>query len=417
MTTSENYDVVVVGGGAAGVAAAVGAAREGAKTLLLERYGFLGGAATNSGVLAYCGFWTQGDHPFMGVRGVGAEVLDELATLGADIAPRHTHSDNWVVALDAENVKLALDRVVARHHVDCLLHSRVTGARRVDGRLEAIVASDHAGTREIAAASFIDASGQADLVAAAGGAVVVPSDEARQPASLPVRFGAVPPSIEIDRAAVRTAIAGLNDVEEGIRVRPEGGIFFRLPISNDIWWLGMDMLTDGLSGASLSRAEIGGRATAWRVLSAFKQHVPGFAEAYISGTGPQIGIREARTATPREAISPVDMLAGRHRADGVACGCWPSEVHHGLSGATYDRIGGDGYYHIPHDALRSADLDNVWLAGRVIGCVPAVYGSLRVMGTAFATGHAAGVAAACAAQGTGDIETIRAALLRQGAFI
>jgi hypothetical protein len=413
MTTAEKYDVVVVGGGAAGVAAAAGAASEGAKTMLLERYGFLGGAATNSGVLAYCGFWTQGDTPFMGVRGIGAEVLSELGTLGADIAPRHTHSDNWVVALDSESVKLALDRVVARREIACLLHTRVTGAHRTDNRLEAITTTDHAGTREIQAASFIDASGQADLVAAAGGSVHVPSDEARQPASMPVRFGAVPPTIEIDRDAVRTAIAGLNDVEDGIRVRPEGGIFFRLPISNDIWWLGMDMLTDGLSGASLSRAEIGGRATAWRVLSAFRQHVPGFAQAYISGTGPQIGIREARTATPREQITAADMLSGRHRPDAVACGCWPSEVHHGLSGATYDRIGGDGYYHIPHDALRSADLDNVWLAGRVIGCEPAVYGSLRVMGTAFATGHAAGIAAAC----IGDLTSTRTALLRQGAFL
>ncbi len=80
--TTERYDVLVIGGGAAGVAAAAGAAREGARTLLVERFGFLGGAATNANVLAYCGFWTQRDPPRMGVRGIGAAVLDELQLLG-----------------------------------------------------------------------------------------------------------------------------------------------------------------------------------------------------------------------------------------------------------------------------------------------------------------------------------------------
>jgi glycine/D-amino acid oxidase-like deaminating enzyme len=417
--TSEHYDVLVVGGGAAGVAAAVGAAREGARTLLVERFGFLGGAATNANVLAYCGFWTQRDPPRMGVRGVGAEVLNELHHLGLDVTPLRTPTENWIVALDPEAVKLALDRVAGRHGVDCLLHSRVVEAECAEGRVQAVVVADHAGMREITADAFVDASGQADLVALAGGDVSIPPDEVRQAASFPVRFGGIPAGIVIDRAAVREAIARLDGEEPGIRVRPEGGMFFRLPISADIWWLGIDVLTDGLNGASLTRAEIAGRAMAWRAQQAFKDAVPGFAGAYISGTGPQVGIRAARTATPRLHLRAEAMLAGQLTDDGVALGCWPAEVHHGLSGARYDRIGGDGSYHVPYDAIRAAAFDNVWLGGRAIGCDPLVYGSLRVMGTAFATGHAAGVAAACSVQ-TGrenGVAEVRAALLRQGAII
>ncbi len=421
--TDDTYDVIVVGGGAAGVAAAAGAAGEGARTLLIERYGFLGGAATNANVLAYCGFWTQRDTPRLGVGGVGAQVLDELAKLGLDVAPQRTASENWIVTLDPEAVKLALDRVVGRvvgrQRVDCRLHSRLIGAHRTGARLAAVLVTDHAGTREYAAAAFVDASGQADLVAAAGGGVAVPADEARQAASLPIRFGGVPASMAIDRGAVRAAIARLPDDTPSVRVRPEGGLFFRLKLSQEIWWLGIQVLTDGLHATSLSSAEVAGRATAWRVLNAFRAEVPGFEAAYISGSGPQIGIRAARTGLTRDLIGAAALHAGRTHAEGVARACWPAEMHLGLSDATYSRIGGDGFYHVPYDALRSQSLDNVWLAGRAIGCDPTVYGSLRVMGTAFATGHAAGVAAACFSAGGGaiDVADVRAALLRQGAII
>jgi hypothetical protein len=416
---TERYDVLVAGGGAAGVAAAAGAASEGARTLLVEQFGFLGGAATNANVLAYCGFWTQRDPPFMGVRGIGAEVLNEIRLLGLDITPQRTSTENWIVALDPEAVKLAMDRIVVRNLVDCRLHTRVIGAQCAECRVQAVVVVDHAGIREIAADAFVDASGQADLVAAAGGEVSIPPGEVRQAASFPVRFGGIPPGTVIDRAAVRDTIARLDCQESGIRVRPQGGLFFRLPVSADIWWLGIDVLTDGLTGESMSRAEIAGRAMAWRVLQAFREGVPGFAGAYISGSGPRVGIRDARTAKPRHHLRAEAMLAGQLAGDGVALGCWPAEVHHGLSGVRYDRIGGEGAYHIPYDAIRAAAFDNVWLGGRTIGCDPLVYCSLRVMGTAFATGHAAGVAAACSARTGGEIgaSEVRAALLRQDAIL
>src|SRR4051794_25627917 len=112
MRATERYDVVVVGGGAGGVAAAVGAARVGARALLVERYGFLGGAATNALVLSYCGFFTPHDPPVRTIGGVGAELLAGLQALNFDVAPIRSKSGNWIIVIDVESVKFALDRLV-----------------------------------------------------------------------------------------------------------------------------------------------------------------------------------------------------------------------------------------------------------------------------------------------------------------
>src|SRR5690606_10254467 len=113
-----------------------------------------------------------------------------------------------------------------------------------------------------------------------------------------------------------------------------------------------------------------------------------------------------------------DLRQGRLRSDGVACAGWPSEVHDPERGPVNERIGGRGYFHVPLGALQADAIDNLWLAGRVIDCDPVVYGSVRVMGTAFATGHAAGIAAALQAKhGAASAAAVRAALKQQGAIL
>src|SRR5690606_19589992 len=117
----DHFDVIVAGGGAGGISAAVAAARMGARVLLIERYGFLGGAAANSLVLAYCGFFLKGRLPVPAVGGIGADLLRQLEAIGQDVAPVMSRSGNWIVMLDPEAVKYAFDRLACQAGITVLL--------------------------------------------------------------------------------------------------------------------------------------------------------------------------------------------------------------------------------------------------------------------------------------------------------
>jgi hypothetical protein len=416
----ERYDVVVVGGGAAGVAAAVGARQAGARTLLVERYGFLGGAAANAGVLSYCGFYLRGDACRQLVGGVGAGVLAALAGLGMSVAPVRAPSGNWIVLLDPEALKYALDGVVAGHGVDCRLHCTLTGARGSASRIEAITLFDHAGPFEVEATAFVDASGDADLGCAAGAPSVTagPTRE-RQHASITLRIGGVPPEVTVDRALLADLVRQFDAGASQAHLRRSGGQFMRLPRTGELWWMGVDVVTDGLDSGDLSRAERDARALAWRFFERLRTVMPGFARAFVAASGPQLGIRDSRQLATRYRLTNDDVLSGRTRDDGIACGCWPAELHGGDRGPTFEPVGGDGYYHVPLEAIHAANASNLWVGGRAIGCEERAYGSVRVMGTAFATGHAAGVAAALFADGatTPDAARARRELIRQAAIL
>jgi len=203
-----DYDIVVVGGGAAGVAAAVAAADAGARTLLVERHAYLGGAATAASVLAYCGFFTSAATPLQVVHGVGAEVLGRLRRAGLASGPRRTRTGNTVVLLDPEYSKRVLDELVVEHGVDVLLHCQVVRASRFGERIDRITCVEDRGMFDIRAGAYVDASGNANLAAMAGADERdVPADE-RQLASLVLRFGGVDaaglPTTEQLMAAVGT---------------------------------------------------------------------------------------------------------------------------------------------------------------------------------------------------------------------
>jgi hypothetical protein len=415
----ESYDVVVVGGGSAGCAAAVGAARVGARTLLVERYGFLGGAATQSQVLSYCGFYKWGDAPERTVAGVGEEVLAGLRSLGLQTEPVRARSGNWIVMIDPEAAKLALDRVVLSSGVELHLHTSLVAAHRSGSRLDAISVADHRGIRRITAKAFVDASGEASL--ATFGEVELTQDSGAghsQPASFPVRLGGVPAEVAVDRKLLTRLIAEYNAASPLLRIpREDGGVLVRLPVSGDFWWMAIDLQTDGLSGASLARAECSAREQAWQFLQVLRRH-PGFEHAYLAASGPQIGIRETRRPRSEGDVVAADGRQGRLRSDGIARASWPMEVHVAPGQARFEHIGGVGHFDVPYAALKAQGVHNLRLAGRVVGSDSEAYGSLRVMGTAFATGHAAGISAALEAAGTlADAAAVRTELVRQGALI
>jgi hypothetical protein len=415
--SAQSYDVVVVGGGSAGVAAAVGAARTGASVCLIERYPFLGGAATASSVLSYCGFFDQRREPVVG--GVGEELLTRLRRRGAYQEITFKWSGNTVVMIDPEYTKLALDELVAEANVSVSLHSWVVDAHSDGSQVREVVVADHGGVRPIAGASFIDASGDGDLAHLAGASVSAPSARERQVGTLSMRIGGVAEDAVISSDAMRSAVSAHNAAHERQLVRDHGPVA-RLPLSGELTMQIVDQSVDALDAEDLTRAEVAARAQAWDYLAAFRDHIDGWERAYLVATGPQIGVRESRHVIGRYTLTRDDVLSARRRPADVIARCgWPIEEHKGVGSTRYTPIEGRAFYDIPLDALRSIDRDNLWAAGRLASCDAAAYCSLRVMGTAFATGHAGGVAAALWAAGgrPAVVTDVQTELRRQNALI
>jgi hypothetical protein len=322
---TEDTDIAVVGGGSAGVAAAVAAARCGARVLLLERYGFLGGAATQSLVLTYDGFLYRRPQPEWAVAGLGREFLGRLGQLGGVAQPGLSPNGNWVIPFAPEASKRALELMLREAGVVCRLHAFVTGARLRAGRIARLRAHDHAGEFQVRARAFIDASGEADLAAAAG-VRMLHAEGPRYAASLCARIGGVPAAVQVDRellgAVAREALA----LQPGAALRAHGGFVLRIPGSDDLWWMGIDVITDGLGSASLTEAEQSGREAAWLFIETLRRR-PGFERAQLVATGPQLGIRETRHPQARHMIGEADALAGRRDATGIGRAAWNVERH------------------------------------------------------------------------------------------
>jgi hypothetical protein len=415
--STERYDVVVVGGGSGGIGAAIGAAQAGASVHLVERYPFLGGAATVSSVLSYCGFFDQRRE--LVVAGVGGDLLKRLRAGGAYEEITFKWSGNTVVMIDPEYTKLTFDRMVIDAGVSVGLHSYLIGARSEDGRITSVTAATGGVVREISAQSFIDASGDGNLAQLAGAGVTSPPATDRQAATLSMRIGGISPDWVISSDDMRAAVAAHNATSER-QLERDHGPAARLPLTGELTMQIVDQTLDALDAHDLTRAEQLARRQAWDYLAAFRRHIPGWEGAYLVATGPQIGVRETRHLVGRYAVTGEDVLGARLRPeDGIArCG-WPIEEHEGIGSTRYTPIEGRAYYDIPLDALHSADRENLWAAGRLVASDPRAYCSLRVMGTAFATGQAAGVAAALQARAgaTPEPAAVRGELVRQRALV
>lgn len=410
------YDVVVVGGGAAGVAAAVSAARGGARVCLVEQYGFLGGAATNSSVLAYCGFYDQRGEQV--VYGFGEEFLQELHR--SDLYRRETFSNsgNTVVLLDQETTKLILDKLVASAGIDVLFHSTLHSARRGPDGIESILLAHRGGELEITAKAFVDCSGDGALIAAADAAHHLSPADQRQASTLVMRVGGVAEDAETSPQAMDEALTRYA-ARTGVELGRSNNTCVRLPLSRELMLLLADEHIDVLDVHQLSTAESRARALCHEYLNAFVAFLPGWKDAYLAATGPQLGIREGRRLRGRETVRAEDVSGARRRPEDAIARCgWPMEDHAVAGSTSYHRIAGKGWYHIPYGALASSDVANLWAAGRLTSSDNRAFASLRVMGTSFATGQAAGLAAALyVGDGTVDVPRLQDALAGQGALL
>ncbi len=438
----DEVDVLVMGGGPAGLSAAIGAARAGAKTMLVERHGFLGGMWTAGMVLTLAGFnsWLR---PYQRcVDGVAGEWIDRAAELGGANV-----NEGFVINSDPEVMKLVADSLVEEAGVSLFLHT--WGARPIsDGTtVRGAFVENVDGRHAILAKVTVDATGNGDLFAQ-GGAGWVKSNSL-QPMTMPFRLGGIaadpdvphdaPATLPIgpeagllrdpvltDYSSVRRDIAldraAMRAARENGELPPFGGPWFG-GLEKDIAWVNMTRIIGDASDArDLTRAEVQGRQDTRRVVEYLRDNVPALEESYLLHTSTQIGIRETRRLEGVGTLTGDDLREARSFDDSIALGCWPIDVH-----PTEKTVGTHAMYvpepfEIPYSILVPESLDGLLAAGRCVSADREALGSIRVGATCAAMGHAAGAAAALAAAGDVrprdvDVAKVQAELRDQNALV
>ena len=314
-----SYDVVVAGGGTAGVAAAAGAAMAGARTLLIERNPYLGGEATHSGVAAFCGFFTCGGNPVRVVEGAGEMILQEMKAL-SDSSWNYIVSatGNKNINFHPEYLKCAMDNVLEKTGVTSLFHTRITGVRTDGRKVTCLECADDEGTFLVEAGAFVDTTGDANVVHLAGAQTLWGDENSSvQAATLPFRLSGVDTSCDLTPQAVEKAVVQAK--EAGIpHLTKEKGFILKREGSDQVAVLLPSTMPAGMDAEELTRMELETRRQVLYYVEAFKKYLHGMENCELTVIGPAIGFRETRRMKGKEVITADDVLARRKRPDGVA---------------------------------------------------------------------------------------------------
>jgi hypothetical protein len=439
------YDVLVVGGGNAGCAAALAAARTGAQVLLVERYGFLGGTATAAMVGPWMTFHS-GEERIVG--GIAQEIVERLMAMGGSPGHLHDASDYvpTITPFDPEMHKALLFDLMRESGVHVLLHAWFLEPLLVDGRVAGATVSTVGGLRTLRARQTIDAT--ADALVAYGARVPTQQGDERgrvQPASLMFRLS----HVDVDALAsylrrhpeqmrsslkthertpgALTAVAGLYQLWDAARARGDVTVprelvsLFATPYADEVT-VNMTRVTDvdPLDPESLTRAEMEARAQVMQLVAFFRRDVPGFANARIAATAAQIGIRESRRIVGEYTLTADDVLHARTFPDAIARSAYPIDIHNPSgSGTTTHRLPAGASYEIPYRCLVPLSVDDLLVAGRCISTTHEALASTRLTPTVMTMGQAAGTAAALAVR-TGatprtlDTDALRERLIADG---
>lgn len=416
-TLTRKCDVVVAGGGPAGIAAAVGAARLGVQTVLIERYGFLGGCATACLVSPFM-TWRAGNTEL--VRGVFAEMRERMEKAAGLKGS----------AFDAEAFKICADELLEEAGVRVLLHTLATGVRKQGKSVCGLDAWCKGGMGQADAKVAIDCTGDGDVAAMAGVPVDLgdPAEGHGQAMTTMFHMRGVDiratlwycrehpeqmlfpkPSKDVDLEGVLASNLGIAGFYDLVRHAKAAGefpeerdfaFFLTLPADD-----GVTVNTTCVGGRSalepdsLSEAERAGRRQAWQVAQFLCKYVPGFENARLGQTAPQIGVRVSRRIVGEYVFSAEDVAQGRKHPDAIAHGCYYVDIHTPGGRVTHPTKPPEGdWYDVPYRCLVPLEVEQLLVAGRCVSATLEGQGALRIMPTCFAMGQAAGVAAALAAR-------------------
>lgn len=463
MPNEYEYDVAVIGGGTAGAFAGIAAAATGARTVIIEQYGYLGGILSLGmnllGSADAEGYWAMGGYPRDIVRDL---IKNQHAT-----PPVKDSLFGSILAQDPEPFKIYLLRAAKQYGADLLFHTMFLDAETEDGRITKLTVANKAGISVIRAKYFVDASGDADVVARAGGEFVFGNgqDGVTQPVSNIFRVGGVDLSKLWDyleeHPEDRTVPTGWSgqayDMDyirntPGVHLMAFGNLIKEAKAAGDFTLprnrLGIYTLPerddvvinltrvhgiDGTDPWDVSRAEAETQLQTYESLYFLRKYVPGFQRCYLANLPHQLGVRESRHIVGEHTLTRDDVLAGRDFDDQVGRGAYPLDIHDTGIGAKVlgAKVEGGGItlkylsrsYGIPKRALIPNGLDNVLVAGRCISADHEAAGSVRGQAVCMVSGHAAGTIAAIGAKSGAaaarDIphREVQDVLLQQGAVL
>ena len=428
LKVSGEFDVVVVGGGPAGIFAAITAARNGAKTALVEQYGFLGGNATAALVTPISKFKKNGE---IVVNGAAWEFVQRLKEIGGAV----DDYENGNVPVDTEKFKLMAQRMVLEAGVTLYLHTYFSDVIANGGTVDSVVVTNKDGLTAIKCKYVIDCTGDADVAVSAG----MPTYEINdvndlQPASLCFRVGGVemdkmpsvhPRGINM-RAKVGDIRAKLQELKEsGAEKMPNyGGPWFCTVLNDEAGIVNINFtrsFADASDATSVTQTEITLREDVFTLFEILKKHIDGFQNSYLLYIAPTVGYRESRRIIGNYTLEVDKYIEAYKFEDSVARGAHLIDIHRANdNNQDVQFLDKSGY--IPYSCMIKSGFSNIIVAGRCISVDKRSFGSTRVMGTAMALGQAAGTAAAicCEDKVSTDkisIEKLRNKMIEQGANI
>ena len=423
----DDYDIVVLGGGPAGIVAATAAARAGQRTLLVERYGFLGGMGTAAGVTNFCGLHANVNGTILQVvHGLADELLARIRALGGLSEP-HLLFGGRIAAQAYDNAayKVAADELVLGSGAQLLFHATAAGVvmdelktGRTDElrRINALLLETRSGRLAVRARCFIDCSGDGDLAAWAG----APFEKGRKAGASGSSDGIgeaadmMFPSTMFRVHGVDPARAGdawnhfdrlMQEAEARGRRFPRRAPIIRPQKNPAEWRANVTQLSnadggpvDGTDALQLSAAEVEGRRQIVDFFQFLRTSTPGFENAYLLEIAPQVGIRETRRLVGVYQLSGADVLGCASFNDSIGVNGWGIEEH--VAGTVVFRWpeapGNRGYNQLPYRMLLPQQVDNLLVAGRCASMTHLGQSAARVSGACFVMGQAAGTAAAMA---------------------
>ncbi len=435
----ERYDVIVIGGGPSGVAAAVAAARNKSKVLLIEREGYLGGMATNALVPAL-GPYTDGRTNLIG--GIGLEVQEELKKVSFDSPffdhkPDRIKNRDWL-PIDSEALKRVLDSIVINSGCHLLFHTSVMGVECGDGSVASVTIHNKSGSKKVYGDYFIDCSGDADVAALSGAGFEYGDDRGRvQAGTLCFKIA----NFHVERFMEYAREAGEDGNLSVATERAKAAGEFP---AGEKSVAGMAILANGMAGLNfghifdirpldqqdLTRAELEARSRLPQFLEFLRKYVPGAENAVLAASGPNIGIRESRRIIGEYKMTAEDYFNRADFEDSIAYYNYPIDIHaavpeeaehiHALYKSSKYQMG--ECYGIPYRCLLPKGFDNLAVAGRAVSSDRVMMSTLRMMPPCFATGQAAGTAAAlCKADHIGfkelTVSQLRCLLHKQGVYL